>query len=288
MDKATLIGLLLGGAAIIGGQYLEGGSLGMIFQATAMIIVFGGTLGAVFLSFPAAHLRAACQGLGEIFWEPEDKSRDLIAQITEFAYRTRRVGILSLEPELENLADPFYRRTLQLAVDGLEPEMIREIMELELQQLRTSGSVQARVFEAAGGYAPTFGILGAVLGLIQVMNFLTEPSKLGPGIALAFVATVYGVGSANLFFLPISHKLKLRYQRQLLVKELVLEGILSVSLGEHPRFIEEKLTGLLAGTPPQAASPLKSKPAPEFKELTPPVELHPEPEEYATSPVSQT
>jgi chemotaxis protein MotA len=161
-------------------------------------------------------------------------------------------------------------------------------MELELQQLQASGSVQARVFEAAGGYAPTLGILGAVLGLIQVMNYLTEPSKLGPGIALAFVATVYGVGSANLIFLPISHKFRLRHQRQLLLKELALEGVVAISLGENPRLIEEKLTGLLAGMPLQGTPPPQPQSAPETRENILITEPQSEASEYATSPVSQT
>lgn len=246
LDKASFLGLLLGGMAVIGGQYLEGGSLRMIFQGTAFIIVFGGTLGAVCLSFPFTHLKAAFRELWHIFGETEDNALSLIGQLTEFAYRTRREGILSLERDIDHIQDPFFRRALQLAVDGLEPKMLRDIMRMELQQLHSTGLIPARVFESAGGYAPTIGILGAVLGLIQVMNYLTEPSKLGSGVATAFVATIYGVGSANLFFLPIGHKLRLRLQRRLILKEITLEGILAVCSGEHPRLIEENLKGFLA------------------------------------------
>lgn len=286
MDKATIIGLLLGGAAIVGGQYLEGGSLAMIFQVTAFIIVFGGTLGAVCLSFPPAHLRAACQGISQIFREPEDNAKELIALITDFAYRSRREGILSLERELDNLPDRFFRRTVQLVVDGLEPQKIREIMEIELQQLQEQGSIPARVFAAAGGYAPTLGILGAVFGLIQVMSHLAEPSKLGPGVAIAFVATVYGVGSANLVFLPASHKMQLRHQRQVLLKDLILEGMVAVSAGEHPRLIEEKLTGLLAGLPDsgmwRGAEPTAHGPGAPVRHIAKTLESR----EYASPPVS--
>jgi chemotaxis protein MotA len=276
LDKASFLGLLLGGVAVIGGQYLEGGSLRMIFQGTAFIIVFGGTLGAVCLSFPFAHLRAALRELWHIFWEEEDNSLSLIGQLTEFAYRTRREGILSLERDLEQMQDPFFRRALQLAVDGLEPKMLRDIMQMELQQLHISGLIPARVFEAAGGYAPTIGILGAVLGLIQVMNYLTEPSKLGSGVAIAFVATIYGVGSANLFFLPIGHKLRLRLQRRLLLKEITLEGVLAVCSGEHPRLIEENLKGFLAdmNSPPplMADQPSPREPSKLEKTAAPPTE----------------
>ena len=249
LDKTTLIGLPLVALVVFGGQYLEGGSLAMIFQATAALIVFGGTLGAICLSFPPAHLLAACRELSQILIEPEDTSKQLIKQISEFAYRSRQSGLLSLEKDAKTLPDSFFRRTLQLTVDGLDPGEIKAIMGTELRQLQKSGSISARVFEAAGGYAPTMGILGAVFGLIQVMSYLSAPEKLGPGIAVAFVATVYGVGSANLLFLPVAHKLRLRHQRQLLQKELVLEGLAEVSAGKHPRLIAEKLTGLLAGWP---------------------------------------
>ncbi|RLA89693.1 MAG: flagellar motor protein [Deltaproteobacteria bacterium] len=295
MDKTTIIGLLLVALVVVGGQYLEGGSLAMIFQVTAAVIVLGGTLGAVCLSFPPAHLLVACRSLSQIFFEPKDEANPLIAQITEFAYRSRREGILSLERELDNLPDDFFRRTLQLVVDGLEPETIRDIMEIELRQLRDSGSVSARVFESAGGYAPTMGILGAVFGLIQVMNYLTEPSKLGPGIAVAFVATVYGVGSANLLFLPIAHKLQLRHQRRLLYKELVLEGVLGVSAGIHPRLIEERLIGLLAGWPSKTRRPFSTAslfvdhtPADlQVEQTLPAGTANPEPGDYATPNVTQ-
>lgn len=261
MDKTTLVGLFLVAIVVFGGQYLEGGSLGVIFQATAALIVFGGTLGAICLSFPPAHLLAACRELSQVFVEPEDHSDSLIARITDFAYRSRREGLLSLEKDKKTLPDDFSRRTLQLTVDGLEPGEIREIMGTELRQLQNRGSISARVFEAAGGYAPTMGILGAVFGLIQVMSYLSDPDKLGPGIAVAFVATVYGVGSANLLFLPVAHKLRLRHQRQLLQKELVLEGLADVAAGKHPRLIAERLTGMLAGCPASTSEVQAERPA---------------------------
>jgi len=260
VDKTIVVGLLLGAAAVIGGQYLEGGSLRMIFQVTAAVIVFGGTLGAVCLSFPLPHLQAAWKEARGIFWEPEEQVPPIIARLIEFAYRTRREGILSLEKELPRLTDPFFRRALQLAVDGLEPQTIRDIMEMELEQLQEAGEAPARVFEAAGGYAPTIGILGAVLGLIQVMSYLTDPGKLGTGVAVAFVATIYGVGAANLFFLPLGHRLRLRHRRRLLIKQLILEGVLAVCSGDHPRLIEENLKGFM-GNLNLKPSPVRAKPA---------------------------
>lgn len=251
MDKATIIGLLLAGAALIGGHFLEGGSLGMILQITAMVIVFGGTFGAVFISFPRSQLRQAWQEFHQIFREPEDDSPAYLARIVEFAYRARREGMLSLERDLPRIADPFFRRGLQLVIDGHNFQKVREVMEVELAQMEETGLAPARVFDTAGGYAPTIGILGAVLGLIQVMQHLTEPAKLGTGVAVAFVATVYGVASANLFFLPIGHKLRLRHQRRMLVKEMIMLGILGLAHGDHPRLIEEKLRGFLTDASPR-------------------------------------
>jgi len=245
MDKATVFGLLLAGTALIGGHFLEGGTLGMILQITAMVIVFGGTIGAVFISFPRSQLRQAWQEFHQIFREPEDEGPAYLARIIEFAYRGRREGMLSLEKDLAKISDPFFRRGLQLVIDGHNHQKIQEVLEVELEHLEENGLVPARVFETAGGYAPTIGILGAVLGLIHVMQNLTDPAKLGVGVAVAFVATVYGVASANLFFLPIGHKLRLRNQKRMLVKEMVMAGILGLAHGDHPRLIEEKLRGFL-------------------------------------------
>jgi chemotaxis protein MotA len=236
-----------------------------------MVIVFGGTFGAIFISFPRSQLRQAWQEFHQIFREPRDDGPAYLARIIEFAYRGRREGMLSLDKELASISDPFFRRGLQLVVDGHNHQKIREVLEVELAHLEETGLVPARVFETAGGYAPTIGILGAVLGLIQVMQHLTEPAKLGTGVAVAFVATVYGVASANLFFLPIGNKLRLRHQRRMLVKEMVMAGILALSHGDHPRLIEEKLRGFLTGDSPQTipeggkVRPLAPRPAEKVK-----------------------
>jgi len=245
MDKASLIGLVLGIGAVLGGQALEGGSLHSIMQFTAAFIVFGGTFGAVFLSFPLENVIGGFKDLKTVIKEPPQDPSKIIQQITQYANKARKEGILSLEKETKTVDDPFLSKALTMAVDGVEPHLIREAMETELAYLDEHGKISAKVFLAAGGYAPTIGILGAVLGLIHVMENLNDPSKLGAGIAVAFVATVYGVGSANLLFLPMATKLQVRHRHQMIVKEMILEGIVAVSTGENPRLIEEKLNSFL-------------------------------------------
>jgi chemotaxis protein MotA len=264
MDRTTLLGLLLGGLSLVVGHYLEGGSAGMILQATAFIIVLGGTAGAVCLSFTGAQLRQSWKSLPHIFRKPQDETPAQVSRLVELAYQARRQGLLSVEGEVAKLTDPFMRRSLELVIDGFPPNQVREIMEMDLTQKEESGLMPSRVFEAAGGYAPTIGILGAVLGLIQVMQHLTEPSRLGTGVAVAFVATIYGVASANLLFLPIAHKLKLRHEHEMLRQEMLLEGILALAQGEHPRLIAERLTGML---PQDNATDLKAPAAAGMKQL---------------------
>ena len=264
----------------MGGHYLEGGSAGMILQATAFIIVLGGTAGAVCLSFTGAQLRQSLQSLPYIFRKPQDETPAQVSRLVELAYRARRQGLLSVEGEVAKLPDPFMRRSLQLVIDGFPPHQVREIMEMDLTQKEESGLMPARVFEAAGGYAPTIGILGAVLGLIQVMQHLTDPSRLGTGVAVAFVATIYGVASANLLFLPIAHKLKLRHEHEMLRQEMLLEGILALAQGEHPRLIAERLTGML---PQDDAIDLKAPAPPGMKQL--PVRLRTRTKSHASSSV---
>jgi len=261
MDRTTLFGLLLGGLSLVVGYYLEGGSAGMVLQVTAAVIVLGGTLGAVCLSFTGPQLGQSWRSLGHIFRKPRDETYDQVAHLVGLSYRARREGLLALEPEVGKLPDPFLRRGLQLVIDGFSPQEVREIMEMDLTQQEESGRMPSRVFEAAGGYAPTIGIIGAVLGLIQVMQHLTDPARLGTGVAVAFVATIYGVASANLFFLPIAHKLKLRHEQQMLRQEMLLEGILALAQGEHPRLIAERLSGFIPETTITPAKPPTLLPA---------------------------
>jgi chemotaxis protein MotA len=217
----------------------------MIFQLTALIIVFGGTAGAICLSFSGGQLKKALASLPDIFREPVDDRPAQVKRLVDLAYRARREGLLALERDLKKLPDPFWQRSLRLAIDGFPASQVKEVMEVELTRQEEVEAIPARVFEAAGGYAPTIGILGAVLGLIQVMQHLTEPAKLGAGVAVAFVATIYGVASANLVFLPIAHKFRVRQRQNVLKKEMILEGILAMTQGEHPRLIAERLQGFL-------------------------------------------
>ena len=246
MDKATLIGLILGIGAVLGGQTLEGGHVGSIMQATAAIIVLGGTFGAVFVSFPFHDVLSGFNAMKTIIKEPPQDPHQIITQITGYANKARKEGILSLEKEIKNIENPFLSKALSMAVDGAEPHVIREAMETELAYCDEHGKASSKIFKAAGGYAPTIGILGAVLGLIHVMENLNDPSKLGAGIATAFVATVYGVGSANLLFLPFATKLEIRHRHEMIVKEMILEGVVAVATGENPRLIEEKLISFLS------------------------------------------
>ncbi len=245
MDKATLIGLVLGFTAIFGGQVLEGGKVGSILQFTAFVIVFGGTFGAVFISYPFHDVLGAFKGIKNVIMDPPQEPYRIIDQITEYAHKARREGILSLEKEIKNAKNPFLAKALTMAVDGIEPHVIREAMDSELEYLNEYGRVNCRIFRSAGGYAPTIGILGAVMGLIHVMENLSDPSRLGEGIAVAFVATIYGVGSANLLLLPIATKMEVRHRHEIIINEMILEGIVALSTGENPRLIEEKLTSFL-------------------------------------------
>jgi chemotaxis protein MotA len=246
MDKASIIGIVLGVGAVLGGQALEGGSIHSITQGTAALIVLGGTFGAVFLSYPFENVIGSFKDIKTIIKEPPQDPFQIITRITQYANKARKEGILSLEKELKTVDDPFLKKSLSMAVDGVEPHLIREAMETELEYMDEHGKLNSKVWKAAGGYSPTIGILGAVLGLIHVMENLNDPSKLGSGIAVAFVATVYGVGLANLLYLPFATKLEVRHRHQMIVKEMILEGVISVATGENPRLIEEKLKSFLS------------------------------------------
>jgi chemotaxis protein MotA len=256
-DTLSLIGLPLGVAMIVGGHVLEGGKLGSLLQGAAALIVFGGTLGAVLLSHPMPDVREAWRSLRYVFVDDLPSSSHLLDAIGRLAIKARKDGILSLEDELDSLADPFMRRGLRLAVDGTNPTALRNMLEAENDGREEYETAPARVYEAAGGYAPTVGILGAVLGLIHVMENLSDPGKLGAGIAVAFVATVYGVGSANLILLPIAAKLRGRALRRARRREVILEGVLAIQEGQNPRVIDQKLRGLLAAE--EAAPPASAR-----------------------------
>jgi chemotaxis protein MotA len=245
VDKASLSGIILAVGGILAGLLLEGGNLSQIFQPTAAMIVFGGTLGAVMLQFPLPVVLQAMRRFGSVFLNPKQNSQQTIRRLVDYAQKARREGIVSLDANLSQIEDPFLKKSLMLAVDGTEPEELRKIMELELDNQAEYEEQVPQVFEAAGGFAPTIGIIGAVLGLIQVMQHLDKIDEVGRGIAVAFVATLYGVGSANLLYLPVAGKMKLRIREEQIAREMTLEGVASILEGMNPRMLETKLLGFL-------------------------------------------
>ena len=246
MDLLTVIGFILAIGAIVGGQLLEGGHVSSIVQLTAAVIVIGGTVGAVMVNYPMAIFLKALANSKMIFFNVHVDSRAMIAQIVQLATLSRKQGLLALEDKLKTLTDPFLKKGLQLVIDGTEAKAIREILEIEVEQFEDENNLSGKVYESLGGFAPTIGILGAVLGLIHVMENLADPSKLGSGIAVAFVATIYGVGSANLLFLPMGGKIKLKTRELVLARQLIIEGLVSLAQAENPKMIEEKLSGYLS------------------------------------------
>jgi chemotaxis protein MotA len=245
VDKATLGGLLLALGGIFLGLFLEGGNVGQLLQPTAAMIVFGGTLGAVLINFPLLVVWSAFLRLAHMFREPDGTARSMIETLVKYANRARRDGIVSLDADLASIPEPFLRRSLMLAVDGTEPQELRNIMELALDNIEEQEDKIPQVFEAAGGFSPTIGIIGAVLGLIQVMQHLDKIDEVGKGIAVAFVATIYGVGAANLLLLPTAGKLRIRIRDEQIIREMTLEGVVSILEGMNPRMLEEKLVGFL-------------------------------------------
>lgn len=245
MDIASVCGLALALLGILGGMMMEGGSIAQIAQPTAALIVFCGTTGAVMLQFPTTILLSALKQVAKVFTEEEANAENTVKQIVDFATKARKFGIVSLDLELSQVHDPFMKQALMLAVDGIEPSQIRTIMRLELENGAEIQEKVVAVFEAAGGYSPTVGIIGAVLGLIQVMQHLSDISAVGRGIAVAFVATIYGVGFANLVCLPIAGKLKIKHREDQVIKEMVLEGVVSILEGMNPRMMEIKLRTFL-------------------------------------------
>lgn len=245
MDKSTIVGILLAVGGILAGLLLEGGKIAQVLQPTAAMIVLGGTIGAVMVQFPLSTVAQAFTGLAHVFLERSADPKKLIQDLVRFALRARRDGIVSLDSELGSIRDPFLKKALMLAVDGIEPEELREMMQLDLDNEAERSEKVAQVFESAGGFAPTIGIIGAVLGLIQVMQHLSNIDEVGRGIAVAFVATIYGVGSANLVFLPSAGKLKIRAREGQVLHEMTLEGVISILEGMNPRILETKLQGYL-------------------------------------------
>lgn len=247
MDKLSLLGVVIGFAALLGGNFLEGGSWKSLVNGPAALIVVGGTVGAAMLQTSQRSLMRALRLFSWVFRPPWMPFENGIQKIVKWATAARKEGLLGLENIAEAERDQFAQKGLQMLVDGAEPESIRHVMENDLLVAEQRDFEAVHFYESMGGYAPTIGIIGAVMGLIHVMQHLSDPAELGPGIAVAFVATIYGVAFANLFLLPVANKLRQCVRVQSQYRELIIEGIISIADGENPRSIEMKLSGYLDG-----------------------------------------
>jgi chemotaxis protein MotA len=246
MDITTIGGIAFGLTALIIGILEEGGQLGAYVGLSAAIIIFGGTIGATVASFPLAVVMNVPRLMIIAFTNQTYEIPMVIKQLVQFSERARREGILCLESELVNVKDEFLRYGLQLVIDGTDPELVRDTLQTKIAFTAERHHQGAAIFEAAGGYAPTIGIIGTILGLINVLSNLSDPSGLGQSIALAFIATLYGVGSANLVWLPIGVKLKQKHKSEQIIKEIMLEGVLCLQSGDNPRIVEQKLKAFLS------------------------------------------
>jgi len=235
----------MGVGAVFGGAALEGLHMTALIQPTAAIIVLGGTFGATFASFPMKTVLTGFKDVGKALFPPKVELEGIIKEIIGYAAKARKNGLISLEQDAQKIKDPFTKKGITLVVDGIDPQKLRETLEIEMETFEEHAKGSAEVFEAAGGFAPTIGIIGAVLGLIHVMNNLSDSSKLGAGIAVAFVATIYGLMTANIFCIPIGTKLKHRLKEDMLQKQMILEGLIAIQNGENPHFIEQKLKSFL-------------------------------------------
>jgi chemotaxis protein MotA len=245
MDILSVVGLLLAACAILLGAVLKGAGIKALASGAAFMIVIVGTIAAICVQTPMQVMKRAIAILPWVFRPPSVKRAELITKMVEWSNTARKQGLLGLESLIEREEDDFVRKGLQLVVDGSEPDVIRSVLEVDLQTREQADTRAAKVFEGMGIYAPTLGIIGAVLGLMAVMQNLADPAKLGKGIAAAFVATIYGIGIANLFFLPVASKLKVAIQGMSQAREMVIEGMISIAQGENPRSIEAKLQGYL-------------------------------------------
>jgi chemotaxis protein MotA len=247
MDLATIIGLVMGFGAIFGGAAIEGVHISALIQPTAAMIVLGGTFGAAFISFPLPAIIGALKNVKTAFLPTKVDHEQVVKDIINYATKARRNGLISLEQEAQSVRDPFIKKGISLVVDGIDPQKLRETLEADIMAYEDNYKHTVEFYEAAGGYAPTIGIIGAVLGLIHVMGNLSDTSKLGGGIAVAFVATIYGLIIANIICLPIANKLKIRMKEEILRRVMILEGLIAIQNGENPHFIEQKLMAFVGG-----------------------------------------
>ena len=246
MDLATIIGFVLAWGAFFGSVVIEGGDLKAMINPSAMLLVFGGTLGASMMSFPLSTIIGLPMVVKNAFVGKKEDVGAIIQQLVGFAEKARREGLLALEDEAHTIHDPFLQKGIQLAIDGTDPELVREILQTDIAFLGSRHHEGANLFGTMGGFAPTLGVIGTVAGLVHMLANLSDPGSMGPSIAAAFIATLYGVSSANLLFLPLSNKLKAASHEEVLVREIMTEGILAIQAGDNPRIVEEKLKAFLS------------------------------------------
>lgn len=247
MELGVILGFVVGVGALVVANLAEGGSIASLFQFSAMLIIFGGTIGATMISTGLGGVRGMPATLAGALRKPATDPEQLLETLVAFAQRARREGLLALEDDVRNLKDPFMAKGLQMVVDGIDPEMVEGVLftEADLEQQKTNA--EAGVFETAGGFAPTMGIIGTVMGLIVVLSNLSNPDELGHSIAVAFLATLWGIMSANIFFLPVANKVKANARAEAHLRHMVIEGILSIQKGDSPTMVKEKLNAFLAG-----------------------------------------
>lgn len=256
MDRATVGGMVLAVAAVLGSVLLDGGNLMAMANLSSLVLIIGGTVGATVIGFGLKELQQLPRAVRVAFREPSADNRKLVAQLVELAEFARREGLLALDGRLDDLGDPFLLKGMRGVVDGLDPELVRSLLETEMEFLARRQKTFVAMLESAGGYAPTMGIIGTVMGLVHVLANLSNTATLGPSIATAFTATLYGIFTANVFWLPLAGKLRFRSQQEMERAEIMLEGVLSVQAGDNPRLLEEKLLSFLVQaepTPTEAA-----------------------------------
>ena len=245
MDFTTLIGIVSGVGLVLVAIFM-GGGISIFINIPSMMITFGGTLGATLINFPFSKVIGVLRVVKNAFFYKETSPDEVIKQLVDFATIARREGVLALEQRISSLNDPFLQKGLQLAVDGTPPETIREILRTDIDYLASRHKVGQEIFNAMGTYAPAFGMIGTLIGLIQMLRTLDDPSKIGQGMATALLTTFYGALFANLICLPIAGKLKVRSEEEIFSRELIVEGILSIQSGDNPRIVEEKLKAFIA------------------------------------------
>ncbi|WAM30962.1 flagellar motor protein [Caldicellulosiruptor naganoensis] len=245
MDILSIGGLILGFCSLLTAFIIEKGNPAKLLQISAALIVFGGTTAAVLVSFPMSEIKLAIKHLKMVFMDKKIDFAGIVEQLVQLSDRARKEGLLALEQEIPNIQNPLLKKGLGLVVDGIEGEVIRDILDREVYLAENELKSAAEVFEAAGGYAPTMGIIGTVMGLISVLGNISNPDELGPAIAVAFVATLYGVSSANLIWLNFGKKIKTKAKQERMLNEIIVEGLLSIQAGENPRILREKIGGMI-------------------------------------------